>query len=68
MGRLLQNDGLDFLRILCLIFFLVEVKVFQNVGYISLNSISLTFTKSKQSPRGQFQSYRYVNLARVKVR
>ena len=43
MGRRLQNDGLDFLRILCLIFLLVEVKVFQNVGYISLNSISLTF-------------------------
>ena len=32
-----------------------EVKVFQNIGYISLNIISLTFTKLKQFPRGQSQ-------------
>ena len=64
INDILQNEGLDFLRFFCLIFFLVEVKVFQNIGYI----ISLTFTKLKQFPRGQSQSYRHVNHARVKVR
>ena len=64
INDILQNEGLDFLRFFCLIFFLVEVKVFQNIGYI----ISLTFTKLKQFARGQSQSYRHVNHARVKVR
>ena len=68
INDILQNEGLDFLRFFCLIFFLVELKVFQSIGYISLNTISLTFTKLKQFPRGQSQSYRYVNLTRVKVR
>ena len=68
INDILQNEGLDFLRFFCLIFFMVEVKVFQSIGYISLNTISLTFTKLKQFPRGQSQSYRYVNLTRVKVR